>query len=40
MIDDWPQVKAGFADWLDDGNFGEDGRQKARLSDLIAGAST
>ena len=38
VIDDWAQVKAGFADWLDDGNFGDDGRQKARLSDLIAGA--
>jgi len=37
VIDDWPSVKAGFAAWLDDGNFGADGRQKARLTDLIAG---
>jgi len=37
VIDDWPSVKAGFAAWLDDGNFGADGRQKVRLSDLIAG---
>ena len=37
VIDDWPVVKAGFAAWLDDGNFDAAGRQKRALADCIAG---
>ncbi len=37
VIDDWPAVKAGFAAWLDDGNFDAAGRQKTALADCIAG---
>ena len=33
---DWPAVRAGQEAWLADGNFGEDGRQRARLGELIA----
>ena len=29
---DWPKVRAGFEDWLNAGNFDEEGRQKTRLS--------
>jgi len=28
---EWPRIKAGFAAWLDAGNFDNDGVQKARL---------
>lgn len=38
VIDDWPAMKRGFARWLDDANFDEKGRQKARLSECLAGA--
>lgn len=31
---EWPALQAAFADWLDPGNFGADGQQKKRLSDL------
>lgn len=38
VIDDWPAVKAGFAAWLDDGNFDAAGRQKEPLAACITGA--
>lgn len=38
VIDDWPAVKAGFAAWLDDGNFDAAGRQKKPLAACITGA--
>jgi RimJ/RimL family protein N-acetyltransferase len=31
---DWPALKAAFQRWLDPANFDEEGRQRARLSDL------
>jgi RimJ/RimL family protein N-acetyltransferase len=32
MIDkDWPRMRAGFEAWLEEGNFGAEGRQKAKL---------
>jgi RimJ/RimL family protein N-acetyltransferase len=31
---EWPALREAFRAWLDPGNFGEDGRQRARLSDL------
>lgn len=31
---DWPALRVAFERWLDPANFDEDGRQKARLSDL------
>ena len=35
MIDEeWPRLKAAYAQWLDPANFDASGRQKARLSDL------
>jgi RimJ/RimL family protein N-acetyltransferase len=33
---DWPAVRRGHERWLDPSNFGDDGRQRARLGDLIA----
>jgi RimJ/RimL family protein N-acetyltransferase len=33
---DWPRIKAAFDRWLDPGNFDAAGRQRARLSQLIA----
>ncbi len=36
VIDDWPPVKAGFAAWLDDGNFDGEGQQKTGLAEHIA----
>src|SRR4051812_43009367 len=34
MLDsEWPTVRAGFERWLDPGNFGDEGRQRARLED-------
>ena len=35
MIDsEWPAIRRAFEAWLDPGNFGPDGRQRQRLSDL------
>jgi len=31
---EWPRLKAGFERWLDPGNFGSEGRQKASLASL------
>jgi RimJ/RimL family protein N-acetyltransferase len=31
---EWPALRAAFERWLDDANFDESGRQRARLSDL------
>ena len=31
---EWPRARAAFERWLDDGNFDEAGRQRARLADL------
>lgn len=31
---EWPRVKAGFAAWLDPGNFDADGRQRRGLAEL------
>ncbi len=37
MVDhEWPAIRAAFEAWLDDDNFDEDGRQRARLEDLRA----
>ena len=34
MLDaEWPTIRAGFERWLDPGNFGDQGRQRARLED-------
>lgn len=33
---DWPALRRAFTAWLDENNFDEWGRQKARLQDLIA----
>lgn len=33
---EWPALRAAFRAWLSPANFGADGRQKARLSDLTA----
>lgn len=33
---EWPAIRVGFEQWLDDRNFDADGRQIARLTDLIA----
>lgn len=35
--DDWPRVSRALTAWLDPANFDADGRQKARLSDLMSG---
>ena len=37
---EWPALKAAFEQWLDPANFDEQGRQRARLSDLTAAALT
>jgi len=37
--EEWPQVRAGFFAWLDDGNFDHHGRQRRKLADLIAEAA-
>jgi RimJ/RimL family protein N-acetyltransferase len=34
---EWPVVREGFQRWLAEENFDEDGRQRQRLGDLIAG---
>ncbi len=34
--DDWPNIGAGFEDWLDAGNFDTDGQQKQSLKALRA----
>jgi RimJ/RimL family protein N-acetyltransferase len=31
---EWPRIKQGFERWLDSGNFGPDGQQKASLASL------
>jgi RimJ/RimL family protein N-acetyltransferase len=31
---EWPALQQAFSQWLDPGNFGEQGRQRTRLSDL------
>lgn len=37
MIDrDWPCLGAAYAEWLDTANFGPDGAQARRLSELTA----
>jgi RimJ/RimL family protein N-acetyltransferase len=36
--EEWPPVRAAFNAWLAPGNFDADGRQRQRLSDLIAAA--
>ena len=33
---EWPRLDAAFRRWLDPANFGADGAQKLRLSDLTA----
>lgn len=33
---EWPALEAAFTRWLDPANFDEQGRQRARLSDLTA----
>jgi hypothetical protein len=33
---EWPQVRAGFEAWLDDGNFDSDGRQRRSLAECRA----
>ena len=39
MIDEeWPALKAAYLQWLDPANFGPDGGQRARLSELTAAA--
>ena len=35
---EWPAIRAGFEAWLDPGNFGVDGVQRAGLGTLIAQA--
>ncbi|MDP4002647.1 GNAT family N-acetyltransferase [Methylobacterium sp. NEAU K] len=35
---EWPRVRAGFAAWLDPGNFDGDGRQRRGLAELRAEA--
>jgi RimJ/RimL family protein N-acetyltransferase len=35
---EWPEVRAAFDAWLDEGNFDEDGRQKRSLAELRAGS--
>lgn len=36
MLDrDWPALKAGYQAWLDQANFGADGRQKRRLGECL-----
>ena len=40
MLDrDWPAVRQGFLQWLDPGNFDDDGRQQSSLSHCIAEAT-
>ena len=34
---DWPALKAAYQTWLDPANFDAAGRQKTRLSELVAG---
>lgn len=34
---EWPALDQAFRDWLDPSNFGADGMQKTRLSDLTRG---
>jgi RimJ/RimL family protein N-acetyltransferase len=34
--DDWPAVRRGHERWLAEGNFDAEGRQRARLGELIA----
>jgi RimJ/RimL family protein N-acetyltransferase len=36
LDNEWPATRVGFEQWLDDRNFDADGRQIARLTDLIA----
>jgi RimJ/RimL family protein N-acetyltransferase len=36
---EWPALRAAFHAWLDPGNFGSDGRQRARLSELTRALS-
>jgi hypothetical protein len=31
---EWPSLEAAFTRWLDPSNFGPDGKQRTRLSDL------
>ena len=39
MIDrEWPALRSAYETWLAPDNFDADGRQKRRLSDLIAAA--
>ncbi len=33
---DWPPIERAFVRWLDVENFGDDGRQKQRLQELMA----
>jgi RimJ/RimL family protein N-acetyltransferase len=33
--DDWPAIRSGFQAWLSPANFGHEGRQQRRLSELI-----
>lgn len=38
MLDrEWPALRTAYERWLDPGNFGADGAQRERLSDLIGG---
>jgi len=34
----WPALKRAYEAWLDPANFDDEGRQKARLAELAAGA--
>lgn len=34
---EWPAVRAAHEQWLDPGNFDEDGRQRSSLSDVVGG---
>lgn len=32
---EWPRIKQGFVDWLDPGNFDEQGQQRQKLQDFM-----
>ncbi len=36
--EEWPAIAEGYRQWLDPANFDENGKQRARLNDLIANA--
>ncbi|MEL7447888.1 MAG: GNAT family protein [Pseudomonadota bacterium] len=36
---DWPALRQGFSQWLDPGNFDNDGRQQSTLQDCLAEAA-